>query len=108
MLGREEARGKQEQVQGKKKAGISLPGKVGGKQRLGEGVERESACGGGKCRLGRTGEVPAAGAWGEGGLGQAEVLLAAGWVNLVPGTGRGSQEGKEGFWNWGQRLWLES
>ena len=44
MFGREEARGEQKkQVQGKKKAGISPPGKVGGKQGLGEAPEREPA-----------------------------------------------------------------
>lgn len=44
MLGREEARDEQEQVQGKEKAGLCLPGKVGGKQRLGDGRTGEGAC----------------------------------------------------------------
>lgn len=88
MFGRKEARGEQKkQVQGKKKAGISPLGKVGGKQGLGEAPEREPAVQ--RREVMSWSNRRGARCWG---LGQVEVLLAAGPVNLVPGTSRGSAE----------------
>lgn len=65
-------------MQGKEKSGICLPGKVGGKQRLGDGRTAEGVRPG-KCGLGQTGEG-GGGCWR---LGQAEVLQ---WPAGEPGA----------------------